>query len=158
MQKSSLRMQQMDGLVEEDVIYPGNALRFVTEVEQVELCANLCAEDPNCVAWSYAKEQDKPWSNNCYLRMGNSPKDSLARVQDSEFTSGMPTHMDRAEHRHLRPPAGRVAVLLRALHPVVQREGADRVHYGMNTHIFQCEESTRRTATASTTSLLESGL
>jgi len=138
MQKSSLRMQQMDGLVEEDVIYPGNALRFVTEVEQVELCANLCAEDPNCVAWSYAKEQDKPWSNNCYLR-GNSPKDSLARVQDSEFTSGMPTHMGRSIDIY-DPQQGASLYCFALFIPWSNEKELIEYTYGMNTHIFQCEE------------------
>jgi hypothetical protein len=138
MQKSSLRTQQMDGLVEDGVIYPGNALRFVTDVEEVEVCANLCAEDSQCVAWSYAKEKDKPWTNNCYLR-GGSPKDSLARVPDPEFTSGVPTHKGRSID--IYDPEPGVSLYCFALFiPWSNEKELIDYTYEMNTHIFQCEE------------------
>ncbi|CAK0807321.1 unnamed protein product, partial [Prorocentrum cordatum] len=73
------------GWVEENIFYPGNDLQDGSKVPSPEECCAQCAQNSECVGWSWERST---W--DCALK-GNKPRPMLAKLADERYVSGQPT-------------------------------------------------------------------
>jgi len=121
------------GQVEDGVDYPGNDLERVSEVGSAELCCQECAGNEECMAWSFQAPESA-----CFLK-GASPRATITKVSNEDFTSGMPTQVGRSIEAVERP-AGQSLYCFALMVPDTYEAGLLDMQYEEGISLFDCDE------------------
>jgi hypothetical protein len=121
------------GLMDDGVDYPGNDLERVSNVESAELCCEECANNEECVAWSFQTAESV-----CFLK-GASPRDTITKISNDDFTSGMPTQVGRSIEAIERPVGGSLYCFALIV-PDTYETGLLEMQYDEGISLFDCDE------------------
>mmetsp|Transcript_51825 Transcript_51825/g.134929 ORF Transcript_51825/g.134929 Transcript_51825/m.134929 type:complete len:496 (-) Transcript_51825:391-1878(-) len=121
------------GWVEENIFYPGNDLQDGSKVPSPEECCAQCAQNSECVGWSWERST---W--DCALK-GNKPRPMLAKLADERYVSGQPTQV-RAAVPLMTPQAGQSLFCFSLMMPYGYEPVLLGWQFEQGASIFACDE------------------
>jgi hypothetical protein len=115
------------------VEYPGNDLEKVDDVDTADSCCAACAENDECLAWSW-----QSYESTCFLK-GNRPRDKVTLVRNDDFTSGVVERADGGIDVVQRA-AGTSLYCFALFVPDTYEEGLLEMQYNEGVSLFACDD------------------
>jgi len=120
--------------MDDNVNFPGNDLRHVTNVSSAQECCQECGDDAECVAWTWGKQ-----TLRCFLK-GSRPRAQLTKVMDQAFTSGQPLMLNRSSIQLLERPEGQSLFCFSLMVPWGYESHLLLEQFDRGVSIFACDE------------------
>lgn len=124
---------------EDNTFFAGNDLRAIDDIDSADSCCSACAQEIDCVAWSWAKPSvHMEGSGVCHLK-GAHPKKVLTKIRESGFVSAISSQAPLSVHA-MMPRRGLSLFCFSLVVPWNSEPDLIRAQFQDRASIFACDE------------------